>query len=263
MNSYKTIFEYEKSLNLNDSQKTIEYIPQYDDYMPKVGIDTALIKERYDEALNALNKNAPKITAIYRITLNNNIKDQAEYNEENFKSMLNSFTFDDYVQKELLLKVGDKLWPLLIIRKGMEFPEFTDTEENLCKIAIEYQQKWFISFIELIHEKEMNENEKLLEISKSSLAAKQPGINYTKEIRKAMESRMVIKDKKMAGFDFREVPLARVIFINCNLTKANFSHVDLTDTVFINCQMEKAVFYKAETGNMTIINDWRSENENN
>lgn len=252
MISYKKIFEYEKSLGLEDSEKTIEYIPQYDDYMPIVGTDTALIEERYKMAVAISQRD---ISGIYRITLNNNIKDQAEYTADNFKKMIKAFAFDDYVKKELLLKIDDKVWPLLVIREGMEFPEFMATNENLSKMALEYQREWLFYFITIIHEREKAENERLLEMSKSSLAAKQPAINYSKEIKKAMETRTVIKDKKMAGFDFRKIPLGKVIFINCNLTGANFSHVDLTDTVFINCSMDSAIFYKAETGNMTIINE--------
>ena len=251
---YKLIYEYEEKKNIPLEERSVEYIKKYDNYLPVMGVDIEVIKERYALAVKELSEDKKRIKGIYKVTLSNNIQDSSTFAPDNFQKMLDSFYIDKYKKKELYLKIETEEYLLLVIREGMEYPECIDNTEVLSnRILAKYQRDWFLEYIKRDKEKIALEAKDIVMKAESSLSPKQPGVNYTKEIKKALENRNMITDRKMERYDFREVSLNGVVFINCYLKGANFAHVNLTKTVFINCNLDEAVFYGAEMNGAVVI----------
>lgn len=251
---YKLIYEYEEKKKIPLEERSVEYIEKYDNYLPVMGIDIEKIKARYALAVKELSEDKKRIKGIYKVTLSNNIKDSATFAPDNFQKMLDSFYGDKYKKKELYLKIETEEYLLLAIREGMEYPECVDNDEVLSNsILAKYQRDWFLEYIKRDKEKIALEAKNIAMKAESSLSPKQPGVNYTREIKKALENRNVITDKRMERYDFREVSLNGVVFINCYLKGANFAHVNLTGTVFINCNLDEAVFYGVEMNGAIVI----------
>ena len=251
---YKLIYEYEEKKNIPLEERSVEYIKKYDNYLPVMGVDIEVIKERYALAVKELSEDKKRIKGIYKVTLSNNIQDSSTFAPDNFQKMLDSFYIDKYKKKELYLKIETEEYLLLVIREGMEYPECIDNTEVLSnRILAKYQRDWFLEYIKRDKEKIALEAKNIAMKAESSLSPKQSGVNYTREIKKALENRNMITDRKMERYDFREVSLNGVVFINCYLKGANFAHVNLTKTVFINCNLDEAVFYGAEMNGAVVI----------
>ena len=251
---YKLIYEYEEKKNIPLEERSVEYIKKYDNYLPVMGVDIEIIKERYALAVKESSEDKKRIKGLYKVTLSNNIQDSSTFAPDNFQKMLDSFYIDKHKKKELYLKIESKEYLLLVIREGMEYPECADNDEVLSnRILAKYQRDWFLEYIKRDKERIALEAKDIVMKAESSLSPKQPGVNYTREIKKALENRNMITDRKMERYDFREVSLNGVVFINCYLKGANFAHVNLTKTVFINCNLDEAVFYGSEMNGAVVI----------
>ena len=241
------IASYEKKHFISQEECLVEYIKQYECYMPRIGISKDKLEERYHLAVMEVEEERKRkeMHGVYRVTMDHNLQDVSQYAMGNVQKLLDHFFVDKYKKKEVSIQIGDVEYPLLIIRDTMKYPEFKlipDCEEK--NILEKIQREWFLGYIDRKEAHVLEETRHLAEIS-SGLCAKQEKINYQKEIRKLKKTRQVFVDCRMEGYDFRESILNETIFINCHLNRSNFAHVNLQNTLFINCEMEDVIFYGA------------------
>lgn len=247
MDKFSLVAEYEQKHSIPEQECYVQFIKQYETYMPKMGIAEELLNKRYFFALEEkkIEEKKKEITGVYSVVGRHNLQDQSRYASKNFPIMLESFFKDTFKRKELGVEIDNVYYPLLVLRDGLECPEFQIFEDNEQRnVLINLQKEWFFEWNKLNNQGIIEKTNALMAVS-SSLAAKQDKMNYAKEFKKLAKQRKCVVGCRLEEYDFREVDLSDYIFINCNLSLANFSHCNLANTFFVNCDLTDACFYGA------------------
>lgn len=252
------IARYEMEHNIPEVSRFTEYVDEYQENMLKMGIKPKFVEDRYNEALKERDKKEKKDlpVAVFYIEDEHNLKDTATYSMDNIENMFSDFACRKIKERKLGIKIEDDVFYLVRQLDSKEYPELLDIPENENKYMLEeYRYQWFIKLIQIKERLLIEETERIISLSNSNLSAKQPKVNYTKEIRKRMKQlKTVFIDELMEGFDFREIDLEDAVFINCDLTRANFAHCNLINCIFVNCILDETVFYGAATSNTYAVN---------
>ena len=261
MTKENLIAEYERSHDLPEEERVVEYVPAFGKFLKKITVSQEAYEERYAEAKHEYDTNKKKkCIAVYKVVMEHNLTDQSSFNLKNVDSMIERFVRDEYKKKTVGIQIEDgEVIELLKYRQNEEFPELLPLPEILPEGALntelmDIQYQWLIASVKEKEKDLVNSTKELINRSGSNLSARQDDINFVKEIKKAMENRNVFIDRKFEGYDFREVSLDSAIFIHCDLTSANFAHVNLQNTFFINCNMTDTIFYGAVLNNSYKVN---------
>lgn len=261
MTKENMIAEYERSHDIPEEERVVEYVTTFNKFLKKITVSQEAYERRYEEAKYEYDTNKKKKRiAVYQVVMEHNLTDQSSFNFKNIDSMIERFVRDEYRKKTIGIQIDDgEVIALLKYRQNEEFPELIPLPEilpegmsNIELMDIQYQ--WLIASVKEKEKDLVNDTKELINKAGSNLAAKQDSINFTKEIKKVMENRSVIIDRKLEGYDFRDISLDGVVFIHCDLTDANFAHVNLQNTFFINCNLTNTIFYGAVLNNSYKIN---------
>ncbi len=212
---------------------------------------------------------------MFMKTMPHGMTEKAEFHKNNIDYLVETYLSTICNRKEIYA-VTETEQILLIVQNENELPRnamlLDDSEDKDLWIECQRAAGTVLQQLLLKNALIQKENmEKMLEKAGSWMEQKQR-FSYVKEIKKKQGCcKKVFKDKRMEGYDFREINLADSIFINCSLVGANFSYVNLENAIFINCDLEDAVFYKAQTANAGVIQgtykyikqigDWTDEKE--
>lgn len=183
-----------------------------------------------------------------------NICDRAVYAEENIAFNIFAYTpgcrqigvISDDDEIPLLEADGNSISIIKLDGKSVE---------ELVQLH-EIREQWLYTWTHVFKKKCEDEMKAVFEQASSPTSRRQHPVNFKKEILKRMEkcNRLFI-NRKMEGYDFREIPLGGAVFINCSLAGANMSNVDLTDSVFVNCNLTDILLYNAVVNNSFIYSD--------
>lgn len=238
------IHEYELKKSIPEVLWYTEYVPSYECYKIKLGINPQYIDERYSKALIEFQEEEYEdIKFILEITMDHNITDTTEFSSNNLENMLKSFmTRKERLRRVGIKRINEKVKYLLQIRDTDKIPEFLDcTDKELIAI----QNDWLAKSIDIyvnIKEQDMQLLLKKTEI----FSPKQERVNYQRELKKKCKQGKIYIDENFSSFDFRGIEdLENSIFINCDLREANFSYTRLANVIFVDCNLTDTIFLGA------------------
>lgn len=134
--------------------------------------------------------------------------------------------------------------------------------EDICNIDFfwnYYQNTLWPYLIE--REEEIKHEQELMEAAKQR--EKELRINpiFAKQLKKKMKTvkLQVVENEELKGFDFRQIPLQGILFLNCDLTAANFTDCDMEGVVFYDCILDSINSTGSNIDKATIIRSPRDE----
>jgi len=259
-NTADVIAGYENKHNIPEAARYTMYIKQRGCYILKASISPVFIQRRYEEACEQLREEKeknPDIVGVMEVVIEHNLKDVSRYSVSNFDKMTADFFNSERSEKRIGVQYrGHEPVYILLLNGKNKYPVFIDlpldiplTDKQIKEIEA-YRYDWLIKYAEYTKQSLIQETQCLINMASSSLSARQPKLNYDREIKKRMKrNNKIFINERMEDFDFRSVDLSGAIFINCVLCHANFAHVNMCNVLFINCNLTGAVFLGAMLNN--------------